>query len=69
MGPTAFATPPKLRSFLFIIALVLAREEAVVVPSAKAMLLDTNPLRDDDDDGDEVIGFGGVADMCNFAGA
>lgn len=42
IGPTAFATPPVLS--------ILAREAAVVVPSANAMLFDTNPLREDDDD-------------------
>jgi len=49
---------------------VVPAREAVVVPSAKAMLFDTKPLRDDaegvaieleaDDDGTVI---------CNFAGA
>lgn len=70
IGPTALATPPILT--LLLKDLVLARE-AVVVPSAKAMLFDTNPLRDDDDDGvdeiesKEVDGEGAV--ICNLAGA
>lgn len=67
MGPTAFATPPVLRLLLFI-ELVLTRE-AVVVPSANAMLFDTNPLRDDDEDAIELELSGEGADMCNLAGA
>ena len=67
MGPTAFATPPVLR--LLFMELVLARE-AVVVPSAKAMLFETNPLRDDDEEeieGPELEDEGAV--ICNLAGA
>lgn len=70
IGPIAFATPPVLR-LLVLNEFPLARE-AVVVPSANAMLLDTNPLRDEDDEDaseldEEVEGEGAL--MCNFAGA
>jgi len=69
IGPTAFATPPILAVLLTELVLAI---EAVVVPSAKATLFDTNPLRDDDDDGEEIEskeedGEGAV--MCNLAGA
>jgi len=43
--------------------------EAVVVPSAKAMLFDTNPLRDDAVGIESEADDGGAAIMCNFAGA
>ena len=49
MGPIAFATPPVLK--LSLTELVRPRE-AVLVPSVKAMLFDTNPLRE------EVEGIG-----------
>lgn len=66
-GPTAFATPPKLSVFELAVVIgvtVLARIEAVVPPSVNAMLFDTNPLRDDDDD----TGFENdeSAVMCNL---
>jgi len=66
-GPTAFATPPMLSVFELVVVIgvtVLARIEAVVPPSVNAMLFDTNPLRDDDDD----TGFENdeSAVMCNL---
>lgn len=71
MGPTAFATPPVLMKLLFVESAVLTRD-AVVVPSAKATLFDTNDLRDDDEEeieppDAELEGEGMV--MCNLVGA
>ena len=53
IGPTAFATPPMLIVFQLsvgTVVAVVARREAVVLPSVNAMLFETNRLRDDDDD-------------------
>ena len=57
IGPTAFATPPMLIVFelsVGTVVAVVARREAVVLPSVNAMLFETNRLRDDDDDDDDV---------------
>lgn len=43
MGPMAFASGG------LILLSVLRRVDAVVVPSANAILFDTNPLRDDEE--------------------
>ncbi len=69
-GPTAWATPPILSVFELAVLVVAARREAVVLPSANAMLFDTNPLLDDDDDddnaGEMIDGRDVSAVMCNL---
>lgn len=73
MGPTAFATPPVLM-LLLLREFVLA-SDAVVVPSAKATLFETNPLREDDEEGEteepdaELEGEGTLMCNCTLAGA
>ena len=67
-GPTALATPPILSVFEVTVLVVVARREAVVLPSVNAMLFDTNPLLDDDDDNAGVMidGRDVSAVMCNL---
>jgi hypothetical protein len=68
-GPTAWATPPILSVFELAVLIVEARIDAVVLPIVNAMLFDTNPLLDDDDDDNagEMIDGRDVSEvMCNL---
>lgn len=72
-GPIAFATPPVLRLALPVEVESMVAREAVVVPNANAILFETKPrLEVDEEDGDETeLEFGPDAFifMCIFAGA
>ena len=63
MGPMAFASGG------LILLSVLRRVDAVVVPSANAILFDTNPLRDDEEvEGRKISEDGVLVCIYNFDG-
>ena len=68
-GPTALATPPILSVFELAVLVAVARRDAVALPIVNAMLFDTNPLLDDDDDDNAGVMIDGrdvSAVMCNL---